>query len=196
MIRCALFVMLMAGLAAPARGDGGASATVTTSVAVTATTGRGATGPASATAPAGGVSAPVTTEPAISNPPVTDDPGIPPNMTTYYIGFLKKGPVWAPPTPETEAALNELQQRHMAHIREMGDTKKLVMAGPFIDGGDIRGILIFRTATMEEAIAMAQDDPAVEAGRLVVEMHPWLTMRGILPDPEAVGPPAPGGEQK
>lgn len=195
MIRRLMLLLLITPLVAPALALAEGSATMTVTTTARAGGRAGATAPA-ATVASGPVSAPVTTEPAISNPPVTDDPGIPPNMTTYYIGFLKKGPAWTPPTPETEVALNELQVKHLAHIQQMGDTKKLVMAGPFTDGGDIRGILIFRTATMEEAVALAQDGPAVKAGRLIVEMHPWMTMKGILPDPETTGPPAPGGEKK
>jgi uncharacterized protein YciI len=44
-----------------------------------------------------------------------------------------------------------------------------------------RGILIFKTATMEEAKALAGNDPAVKAGRLVVEIHPWMVQKGVLP---------------
>jgi hypothetical protein len=29
---------------------------------------------------------------------------------------------------------------------------------------------------------MAEKNPAVQAGRLVVELHPWLVQEGILPD--------------
>jgi uncharacterized protein YciI len=116
----------------------------------------------------------------VAQSPASDQP--PPKMTTYFMGFLKKGPVWTPVTPENEAAVMEIQRGHMAHINWMGSTKKLVLAGPFLDNQDIRGILIFRTANIEEARAMAEKDPAVQAGRLVVELHPWLVQEGILPD--------------
>jgi uncharacterized protein YciI len=104
----------------------------------------------------------------------------PPNMTTYYFGVLVKGPSWsAEPSPEHA----KIQEGHMAHITAMWKAGKLVLAGPLTDESDWRGVLIYRTKTLEEAQRLANDDPAVQAGRLVVTMHPWMVQRGILPDP-------------
>jgi hypothetical protein len=33
-----------------------------------------------------------------------------------------------------------------------------------------------------EAQALSDADPSVEAGRLVSELHPWMIHRGILPE--------------
>jgi uncharacterized protein len=97
-------------------------------------------------------------------------------MTTYYVGFLYRGPKGTPETtPETEA----LQKAHLANIQKMAAEGKLLVAGPFLDGGDLRGIYIFRTATMEEAQALAATDPAVKAGRLRLEFHPWFAAKNI-----------------
>jgi uncharacterized protein len=102
----------------------------------------------------------------------------PADLATYYFGFLKKGPTWtAEQTPETQ----KIQEGHMAHLRASGESGKLVIAGPLADNGDIRGILVYKTATMEEANAIAAADPAVKAGRLVVEMHKWFVSKGALP---------------
>ena len=62
------------------------------------------------------------------------------------------------------------------------------LAGPFLDGGDLRGLFLFEVATLEEAKALCETDPAVKAGRLVVEVHPWLgpeglTFKGAQPRP-------------
>ncbi len=97
-------------------------------------------------------------------------------MTTYQVAFLRKGPNWTPAeTPETKA----IQEGHMANIRKMGATGKLLIAGPFEDGGDLRGMFIFRVETLEEAKAMAEQDPAVKAGRLVLEWHPWFAAKNV-----------------
>ena len=97
-------------------------------------------------------------------------------MTTYQVGFLRKGPNWTPgETPE----LQKLQEAHMAHIRAMGESGKLLVAGPFSDGGELRGMFIFRVDTPEEARALAEQDPAVKAGRLVLEWHPWFAAKNI-----------------
>ena len=105
---------------------------------------------------------------------------LPPNMTTYYFGVLVRGPKWsAADTPERAA----IQEGHMAHLNAMWKAGKLVLAGPLVDDSDWRGVLIYRTKSLDEAQKLANDDPAVKAGRLVVTMHPWMVQRGILPDP-------------
>jgi uncharacterized protein YciI len=99
-------------------------------------------------------------------------------MTTAYIGFLSRGAKWTPEkTPQTE----ELQKAHMANIHRLADMKKLVVAGPFGDNGQLRGIFVFRVASLEEAKELAATDPTVQAGRLSIDMHPWLVPEGILP---------------
>jgi uncharacterized protein YciI len=62
---------------------------------------------------------------------------------------------------------------------EAGD---LVIAGPFTDDGDLRGVILFQTKTLEEAQTLAASDPAVKAGRLAVEIHPWKVPSGLLPE--------------
>ena len=112
---------------------------------------------------------------------------LPPNMTTYYFGVLMKGPKWsADATPERAA----IQEGHMAHLQAMWKAEKLVLAGPLADDGDWRGVLIYRTKSLEEAQRLANDDPAVKAGRFMVTMHPWMIQRGILPDPLEANPAA------
>ncbi|HEY3175369.1 MAG TPA: YciI family protein [Candidatus Polarisedimenticolia bacterium] len=91
-----------------------------------------------------------------------------------------KGPDWtADSTPEVE----KIQLGHMTHIRLMAESGKLLLAGPFSDDGVMRGMLVFTARSMEEAMALATDDPAVKGGRLVVEMHPWFSVKGIRVDP-------------
>ena len=105
---------------------------------------------------------------------------MPANMTTYFFGVLVKGPKWSAYDAPERA---KIQEGHMAHLTAMWKAEKLVLAGPLADDGDWRGVLIYRTKTLEEAQRLANDDPAVKAGRLVVTMHPWMVQRGILPDP-------------
>lgn len=104
---------------------------------------------------------------------------LPAGMTVYYLGLLRRGPAW---TPEVTPATEQLQVDHLAHIRSMAEAGALLMAGPFLDGGDLRGVFLFRTGSQAEAEALAAADPAVRAGRLIVDIHPWMTEAGILPD--------------
>ena len=105
-------------------------------------------------------------------------------MTTYQVAFYRKGPAW---TPGTTPELQKLQSEHMAHIVKMAETGKLLVAGPFSDNGDLRGMLIFRVDTPEEAKALAEQDPAVNAGRLVLEWHPWFAAKNITVTAKAEG---------
>ena len=97
-------------------------------------------------------------------------------MTTYQVAFYRKGPAW---TPSTTPEHKKLQSEHLAHIGKMADSGKLIIAGPFSDGGDLRGMLIFRVDSVEEAKALAEQDPVVKAGRLVLEWHPWFAAKNI-----------------
>jgi len=98
-------------------------------------------------------------------------------LTTVYLAFLVRGP-FQPPTPEAAA---ELQKAHLANINKLAEMKKLVVAGPFGDDGYLRGIFVFKVATLEEAKALTETDPAVKAGRLVLDLHPWQVPEGSLP---------------
>jgi uncharacterized protein YciI len=102
----------------------------------------------------------------------------PQKMMTAYLAFLVRGEKWtAEKTPQTE----EIQKAHLANIVRLADLKKLVVAGPFGDNGTLRGIFVFRVDSIEEARQLAATDPAVQAGRLALQIHPWVVSEGILP---------------
>jgi uncharacterized protein YciI len=94
-------------------------------------------------------------------------------MKQYVMCFLKSGPERS--QNKEEAA--EIQKGHLAHLSKLGEDKKICMAGPFGDDTALRGIVIYNTPTVEEAEKLANEDPAVKAGRLIVELHPiWLAV--------------------
>lgn len=100
-------------------------------------------------------------------------------MDRYVVGILRRGPNTSQPKEEAE----KIQEGHMAHLGKMGATGKLIVAGPFTGNNqDARGMLIFKT-TLEDARAMATEDPAVKAGRLVVDLYPWFAAKGLKIDP-------------
>ena len=91
-------------------------------------------------------------------------------MAQYVMAFLKRGPNQG--QSEEEAA--ELQKAHLANIQRLADDGKLLLAGPFMDDGDIRGIYIFDVTSIEEARELTATDPAIQAGRLEMELRPWF----------------------
>ncbi|WP_043320131.1 YciI family protein [Microbulbifer sp. HZ11] len=90
-------------------------------------------------------------------------------MHKYVLALLKAGPN----RDQDKASAAELQRAHMANIQRLADEGVLVLAGPFLDGGELRGIYIFDVDTVEEARKLTETDPAIQAGRLVMELHPW-----------------------
>lgn len=97
---------------------------------------------------------------------------------TYFVGLLRRGPRW---TPGESPALAKLQEAHLANIRKLAQTGKLVLAGPFEDEGPLRGIFVFKTASIAEPKTLAETDPAVQAGRFVISIHTWVVPNSMLP---------------
>jgi uncharacterized protein YciI len=67
----------------------------------------------------------------------------------------------------------------MAHLGKMYELGYADISGPFGDDGDIRGITIYNTPSMEIADSLANADPMVKAGRLKIEIHPWWAAKGF-----------------
>ena len=111
-----------------------------------------------------------------------EEPGVGPGgyeMTTYYVGFLYRGAKW---TPAETAETRKLQAAHMANIQRMGAEGKLVIAGPFGDNATCAASTS-RVPSANEAKALVESDPAVQAGRLRFELHSWYAAKNITVTP-------------
>ncbi len=97
-------------------------------------------------------------------------------MKQYVIAYLKRGPN----RDQDSATAAELQKKHLENIVRMADEGTLVVAGPFMDDTEVRGIYIFNVATIEEAKKLTESDPAIQAGRLEMELHPWYGSAALL----------------
>jgi uncharacterized protein len=97
-------------------------------------------------------------------------------MKTYVMAFLKKGPN----RDLDSAASADLQAQHMENINRMAEEGTLVLAGPFYGDGELRGIYLFDVATIEEAEALTNTDPAVQAGSLVMELQMWYGSAALM----------------
>jgi uncharacterized protein len=108
----------------------------------------------------------------------------PPNLEAYQLVILQRP---EHPRDYPQEKLEEIQQAHLAHLRELAKAGKLLVAGPLDDQPDprLRGIEIFRVGSLEEARRLAADDPAVKAGRLEPVVMTWFTEKGALAFPVA-----------
>jgi uncharacterized protein YciI len=97
-------------------------------------------------------------------------------MHAYVMAWLKAGPNRS--RNQEEAA--KLQAAHLANIGRLAAEGTLVLAGPFMDDGPVRGIYIFDVRTVAEAEALTKTDPAIQAGSLVMELHPWYGSAALM----------------
>ena len=97
-------------------------------------------------------------------------------MRQYVMALLKAGPN----RDRSPEEARKLQAGHMANINRLAAEGKLVLAGPFADNGPLRGIYIFDVTTVAEAEALTKTDPAIQAGSLVMELHPWYGSAALM----------------
>jgi uncharacterized protein YciI len=101
----------------------------------------------------------------------------PASLEPLILGFL----VRRPSAPAIDAATSaDIQKGHLTYMESLHKQGKLLVAGPFLDDTPSRGLVIYRVKDVPEAMALAAEDPAVKAGRLMLEAYPWMTFRGIL----------------
>jgi hypothetical protein len=106
-------------------------------------------------------------------PPPTDDP---PGMARYVVGFLVKGPHWGEGSDEEQ---ERIQAAHVASNQRLLTIGAAAALGPFLDGGSVRGLLVFRETSHERIRSLVAEDPALLTGRLVLELRPWLGPAGL-----------------
>ena len=89
----------------------------------------------------------------------------------YTLVLLHKGPA----SREDEVRNERLQLEHLQHLVKLQSLGKLVLNGPTLAEHDILGVSVY-AAGLEEARALAEADPKVKAGYLVVEAIPWMAV--------------------
>lgn len=97
-------------------------------------------------------------------------------MKKYVMAFLKRGPN----RPSDSLKSAELQKAHLQNIKKMAEEGTLVLAGPFLDNDELRGIYIFDVPTIDEARKLTETDPAIQHGSLVMELKPWYGSAGLM----------------
>lgn len=97
-------------------------------------------------------------------------------MKKYVMAFLKEGSTQL----KDSAANMQLQMAHLKNIGRLAAEGKLVVAGPFLDNQPLRGIFIFNVETVDEAQKLTETDPAIKAGTLVMELHPFYCSAALM----------------
>lgn len=95
-------------------------------------------------------------------------------MKQYWLVFLLKGTNRS----HDSAAAARIQEGHIANIERLAREGVIVMAGPMGYNRDLRGIFIMDAKDSATAAGYVNTDPAIIAGRLRFEIHPWWTAKG------------------
>lgn len=103
------------------------------------------------------------------------DPATPAAMEQYTMIFLRKGEK----ADAKAAGSDKAMKQHAAFVKKMTEGGKIALAGPFPAGGELQSVEIFRVGT-EATTRLAQTDSAVKAGLLTIEIHPWISGKGVL----------------
>jgi uncharacterized protein YciI len=101
-------------------------------------------------------------------------------QTQYVVGIRRKGPSWTANFNSPEA--KRLLEGHVAVIKKMTASGKLLGAGAFTDPNELRGLMIFRDCTVDQAREMAYEDPVVKSGQISIEFHVWTVPFGLRAD--------------
>lgn len=92
------------------------------------------------------------------------------HMKQYWFVLYTKG---TDTTRLDSATSTALLKAHLEHQDQQGKRGLIVMAGPFGDKGDRRGLLLYDCETREEVEGYLLQDPFVKRGKLAYEIHPW-----------------------
>jgi uncharacterized protein len=104
------------------------------------------------------------------------------DLEAFELVLLRR-PENAPDLPEE--TLERIQQEHLDYHARMRAAGDVVTNGPVTEQPDpsLRGLTFYRTGSLERARHLAEDDPAVRAGRLAVEIMTWYCAPGTMTKP-------------
>ena len=97
-------------------------------------------------------------------------------MRSYVFVMLKTGPAEI-----TDADVRaELFASHFANMSQLAEEGKLVLAGPLMEAGDNRGILVLNADSIEAAQGMVAGDAAVTAGIFTAEYYRYYGSAALM----------------
>ena len=96
-------------------------------------------------------------------------------MENYALVVYRRGP-----NTKSHSGNDPILKEHAAWLDSLRDSGKMVIGGPFRDGGPGYTHLLIFTSSVEDAVALVARDPYVVAGEAIPEVHPWMTQNGVL----------------
>ncbi len=101
-------------------------------------------------------------------------------LDTYWFVFFDRG---ENKNPMNDEERKEELKGHLANLTRLSDEGKAIAAGPFAGDQARRGILILKQdvlKTKEDVMKEFANDPFVKGDRLRVDLHTWITLKGIV----------------
>ena len=89
----------------------------------------------------------------------------------YALVILRKGLA----SREDVLRNDRLQLAHLQHLAKLQLSGKLVLNGPILEEHDILGISLY-ASSVQESRELAEADPKVKEGYLIVEVIPWMAV--------------------
>ena len=106
-------------------------------------------------------------------------PGRDRNRPQYYVFWMSN----VDPVPDAGKPIDEIRQEHFAYLSDLEGRGILLAAGPFMDSDGSRhgaGMMILRAASLEEADAIAAEEPYRKHGIRTHSMTPWQWAEGSV----------------
>lgn len=95
-------------------------------------------------------------------------------MKQAHVLYYRRGPAWL----DGRSVFEQPLQAHLAYMRQLKADQVLTLGGPFTD--DTGGLVVVQAESVSAARALADADPAVKDGVMVVEVHPWKVLSEVL----------------
>jgi len=104
------------------------------------------------------------------------------NLESYELVMLRRP---SDAIDYDEATLERIQAEHLAFHAALRAEGTVVTNGPVRDQPDesLRGLTFYRVGSLDEARRIAEQDPSVRAGRLVVDVMHWICPAGSMTRP-------------
>ena len=97
----------------------------------------------------------------------------------YYVFWM----INVEPAPDAGKPVDEIRQEHFAYLSDLEARGILLAAGPFMDADGSRhgaGMMILRASSMEEADAIAAEEPYRKYGIRSHSPTPWQWAEGAV----------------